>query len=219
METFVDVAELKLVGGAAILDLANTRSGPPDGTPDEESLRDYGDLLRYSVRAGAVDDVDAERLARAASRHPVAARRAFGRTLELRDDAYAVFAALASGRRLPQVPAGRLRAAATEALAHATLADADGTFAIRWEATDDPDRVWWPVAFAGLELLLHGPLDRIKGCGGCSYLFIDETKNRSRRWCSMDECGTREKMRTYVARRAARRSGQAAPDSGRSPGL
>ena len=82
---------------------------------------------------------------------------------------------------------------------------------MRWEATDDPDRVWWPVAYAGLELLLHGPLDRIKGCGGCRYLFLDETKNRSRRWCSMDDCGTREKMRTYVARRAARRSGQVAP--------
>ena len=91
------------------------------------------------------------------------------------------------GRRPPRAPVARLRAAATEALGHATLVDADGSFAIRWEATDDPDRVWWPVAYAGLELCLHGPLDRIKGCGGCSYLFLDETKNRSRRWCSMDE--------------------------------
>ena len=74
--------------------------------------------------------------------------------------------------------------------------DDGGTFSIRWDETDDPDRAWWPVAYAGLELLLHGPLDRIKGCGGCRYLFIDETKNRSRRWCSMDDCGTREKMRT-----------------------
>ena len=113
---------------------------------------------------------------------------------------------------LREVAVGRLRAAATEALAHATLADADGAFAIRWEASDDPDRAWWPVAYTGLEVLLHGQLDRIKGCGGCSYLFLDETKNRSRRWCSMDDCGTREKMRTYVARRAARRSGLVAPN-------
>ena len=211
METFVDVGELKLVGGATILDLANTRSGPPGGAPDEESLRDYGDLLRWGVRAGGIDDAEAERLARSASKHPAAARRAFGRALELRDDAYEVFVALATGRRPPQVAVGRLRAAATEALAHASLTDADGAFAIRWDASDDPDRIWWPVAYTGLELLLHGPLDRVKGCGGCSYVFLDETKNRSRRWCSMDDCGTREKMRTYVARRAARRSGQVAP--------
>src|SRR5207342_1089114 len=133
----------------------------------------YGDLLRWALRAGGIDDAEARRLARSASKHPAAARQAFGRTLELRNDAYEVFEALATGRRPAQVAVGRLRAAATEALAHASLAEADGAFAIRWEASDDPDRIWWPVAYAGLELLLHGPLDRVKGCGGCSYLFLD----------------------------------------------
>ena len=213
METFVDVAELKLVGGTAILDLANTQSGPPGGSPDIESLRDYGDLLRWGVRVGVLGEDEATHLARAATRHPKAAREAFQRTLELRRDAYDVFAALAAERRPPEAEVARLRVAATEALAHATITEADGTFSIRWDETDDPDRAWWPVAHAGLETLLHGPLDRIKGCGGCRYLFLDETKNRSRRWCSMDDCGTREKMRTYVARRAARRRGPASPEA------
>jgi predicted RNA-binding Zn ribbon-like protein len=53
--------------------------------------------------------------------------------------------------------------------------------------------------------LTSGPLGRVKGCAGCNWLFVDESKNKSRRWCSMEECGTHAKMRRYVARRAAKR--------------
>jgi predicted RNA-binding Zn ribbon-like protein len=205
METFVDVSEIRLVGGASILDLANTQSGPPGGSPDIESFGDFGDVLRWGVRAGVLEDSAAERLAGLAAVHPRAAAAAFQRVVALRHDAYAVFSALAGGVAPPDGPLRQLHAAAAESLAHGTVAPDDAAFSMRWTQTDDPDRAWWAVAYGGLELLLHGPLDRIKGCGGCRYLFLDETKNRSRRWCSMEDCGTREKMKTYVARRAERR--------------
>jgi predicted RNA-binding Zn ribbon-like protein len=56
------------------------------------------------------------------------------------------------------------------------------------------------------DLLTGVRLGRVKACGGCRYLFLDETKNGSRRWCSMAECGTRAKMRRFVVRRSAARS-------------
>ncbi|WP_414636011.1 CGNR zinc finger domain-containing protein [Actinophytocola sp.] len=46
-----------------------------------------------------------------------------------------------------------------------------------------------------------GPLDRIKTCAGCRFIFVDESKNRSRRWCGMADRGTAAKIRRYVARR------------------
>jgi predicted RNA-binding Zn ribbon-like protein len=52
-----------------------------------------------------------------------------------------------------------------------------------------------------VELLTAGPLDRLKLCGGCRWLFLDRSKNRSRRWCSMEHCGTAAKMRRYTGRR------------------
>ncbi len=206
METMYDVDELSLVGGSPLLDLANTQSGPPGGAPDSEALHGYDDLLRWDRRMRLVDGNQAQRLEIAAARHPRLARAAFERAVQLRSDGYAVFEAIAAGRPAPADALDRLRAAATQALAEATLADADGRFTVGWPDTDDLDRAWWPVAHAGLELLVRGPLDRVKGCGGCRYLFVDETKNRSRRWCRMEDCGTREKMRTYVARRSARRA-------------
>jgi len=46
---------------------------------------------------------------------------------------------------------------------------------------------------------------RLKACTdeGCQWAFFDTTRNRSRTWCSMEECGNKEKTRRYRARRGA----------------
>jgi predicted RNA-binding Zn ribbon-like protein len=51
-----------------------------------------------------------------------------------------------------------------------------------------------------------GELARLKRCVGCPWLFLDRSKNGSRRWCSMEMCGTDEKVRRYVRKRAAKRA-------------
>jgi CGNR zinc finger len=90
--------------------------------------------------------------------------------------------------------------------ARAALAPSGGDgFGWTWELEDDLAGVLWPVAHSATELLVAGPLGRVKGCAGCNWLFVDESKNRSRRWCAMEECGTHAKMQRYVARRAAKR--------------
>jgi predicted RNA-binding Zn ribbon-like protein len=56
-----------------------------------------------------------------------------------------------------------------------------------------------------------GTWDRLKLCPAedCLWAFFDSSKNRSRRWCSMNVCGNRTKTRSYRRRRAA--SAQNAP--------
>ena len=71
----------------------------------------------------------------------------------------------------------------------------------------------WPVAHAAAVLLTSGNLDRLKLCAGCYWVFLDASRNRSRRWCTMEVCGTDEKMRRYVAKRAARRDSQRRDDA------
>jgi predicted RNA-binding Zn ribbon-like protein len=65
----------------------------------------------------------------------------------------------------------------------------------------------WPVVYGAAELLTAADLSRVKQCAGCPWLFLDRSKNGSRRWCSMEDCGTHAKIVKYVARRAARRPG------------
>ncbi len=123
----------------------------------------------------------------------------------MREELHAVFAAVAAGRRPAASNVELLRRAELEALGGAELVVGEGGAAWSWARDERLTRPLWPAVHAAVELLVRGPLDRVKGCGGCSFLFLDDSKNRSRRWCSMDDCGTAEKMRRYVARRAAAR--------------
>ena len=74
-----------------------------------------------------------------------------------------------------------------------------------WEL-DTLEALGRPIAYAAWELLTSGPLDRVKRCHACPWLYLDQSKNGSRRWCSMDDCGKAVKMSRYVAKRAAARS-------------
>ena len=61
------------------------------------------------------------------------------------------------------------------------------------------------IADAAAELLESTELERLKACGGCGWFFLDRSKNRSRRWCSMNTCGASAKAKTYYRRRNSRR--------------
>jgi predicted RNA-binding Zn ribbon-like protein len=63
----------------------------------------------------------------------------------------------------------------------------------------------WPIARSAAEVLTTGPLERLKSCNGdsCGWVFLDQTRNGRRRWCEMEICGSRAKMRRFRARHAA----------------
>jgi predicted RNA-binding Zn ribbon-like protein len=119
----------------------------------------------------------------------------------MREHLDAVFRSLARGRDAPSTSIGPLVAFEGASLSRAMLLPADGGFTWSWRVDHSLERPLGPVVHAAIELLTNGPLDRVKSCGGCSFLFLDESKNRSRRWCSMDDCGSAEKVRRFVARR------------------
>lgn len=208
METPEHLARLRVVGGHLALDFLNTRSGPPGGPFDVEGLRGYEDLVAWAVRAGTLSEAAARRLVNAARRRPSEAQAALQLALALRDELHGVFVAIAAGDPPPAFALEAVRRAELDGLAGAELAPVEAGAAWTWTWARDErlTRPIWPAVHAAVELLGKGPLDRVKGCGGCSFLFLDDSKNRSRRWCSMDDCGTAEKMRRFVARRRTLRS-------------
>ena len=194
------------MGGNLALDLLNTQNGPAGEAPEEDLLRDYRDLLAWGHHVGILTESEADGLLRRSRRHPVQARAALARTRETRDYLYAIFDAVSRGARPPDLAIDRLRHDEAEALRHAELVPFDGGFTWSWANDNDPALPLWPIVHAALTLLTDGPLDRVKGCASCRFHFLDESKNRSRRWCSMEDCGTADKMRKYVARRASARA-------------
>jgi predicted RNA-binding Zn ribbon-like protein len=105
----------------------------------------------------------------------------------------------------PDAALRRLHLAYVEALAHGQLASGDGGCAWTWDPGGGLLAPLWPIVAAAVELLTHGPADRIKSCGACRFLFIGYSKNGSRRWCSMDDCGKAAKIARYLQRRSGTR--------------
>jgi predicted RNA-binding Zn ribbon-like protein len=203
------IASLRLDGGHLALDFVNTLGGsyelPPE--PHDEHLRSYEDLLAWCGRTGVLDEASAGRLARAAAADPDEAEVVLAEAIEQREKAYAVLRALAESRDPPAGALVSVEDAARRGLATARLERcSDGSYRWHWEHGDDLRSPLRPLAHATLELLCDGPLDRLKRCSGCRWLFIDASKNRSRHWCSMEECGTNAKKRRYVERRRAARA-------------
>jgi predicted RNA-binding Zn ribbon-like protein len=204
----------RIVGGNLAIDLLNTRDLRADGAPGGDVLADYDDIVAWALHMGVVSDVEADRLRGRARRHPAEAAAAFARVVAARDSLDHLFRAVAHGETPAAADLARLARDEADGLGHARLIEADG--GVRWSWADDTglDRPLWPIVHAALGLVLDGPLDRVKGCATCSFLFVDESRNRSRRWCSMDDCGTRAKMRSYVTRRRAARAEPLPPPAG-----
>ena len=197
----------ELVGGRMCLDFVNTLNGSRETGVTEEKLSSYGDLVAWGRQAGAVTERGARRLLKEAGRDPEGAARALARARELREAMYGIFYAASRAARPPaKGDLNVLNAALSEALAQQQLVRTNEGFSWEWAEDDDRlERVVWPVALSAAEVLTSGEVGRTRVCeaGDCSWLFMDLSKNRSRRWCDMKYCGNRAKSRRHYERRRA----------------
>jgi predicted RNA-binding Zn ribbon-like protein len=215
METQAYVERMRLDGGHAALDYVNTLGGPLDGPPEphDEHLRGYEDVAVFAWRVGLIDEPASEELLRRERRRPDESAAVFRDALELRSLVDEVFRPLARGRQPSSRVLSRLAQAERAALEHAALERAGGRYRWAWRTDRALEAPLWLVTDAAIDLLRTGPLERLSVCHGCRWLYLDESKNASRRWCSMAECGTWAKKRRYVERRRARRAASARPRS------
>ncbi|HEY8602107.1 MAG TPA: CGNR zinc finger domain-containing protein, partial [Thermomicrobiales bacterium] len=168
-----------------------------------ERLTSYRRLLAWARQTGALAPVQADRLTVAAAAQPDDANMALAETIAVREAIYHLFSALAAGRPLPDDALSTLNGALTEALGHLRLsASATGP---TWEWVDGGERFTrplWPVVRSAAELLTSADRVRVRECAGtgCGWLFLDTSRNGSRRWCDTRDCGNRERVRRHYAR-------------------
>ncbi len=205
----------EITGGNLALDLANTVDVRP--TPDaRDLLRDWDDLVGWSVQAGAVDAVAARRLARDGARRQGEARAVLRRARFLREALFGIFSSVAAGRPVRSESLAVLNDALSLALGRRRVAARPGGFVWTWQHPDDIlDTMLPPVVHAAADLLCTpDSLARVRVCAAsdrCAWLFLDLSRNASRRWCDMTVCGNRAKarrhyeQRTQARRRPARR--------------
>jgi predicted RNA-binding Zn ribbon-like protein len=197
-----DAGSLPLVAGHLALDFANT-AGWHASDHRLEHLGNYRALLDWSTHAGAISAPEARRVAREAGREPRAAARTMEKAIGYREAVYHAFAAIARGHEPAVADLALIHGARVAALRASVPEWHRGSgMALEWPAGRDLARPLHPIMIAAGELLASGSFDRLKQCGNhpCGWLFLDQSKNGTRRWCSSSECGNAARVRRFRKR-------------------
>jgi predicted RNA-binding Zn ribbon-like protein len=180
--------------GHLALDFANAVSQRHTASPIDR-LPSYDRLLAFARQCDLAAPAHLRRLERRAARDPSAAEAARRTAVELREALYRLFAAVAQ-RRDPAAPD---LSVFNRALARIRLGrDLDW----EWADPDALDSLLAPITRAALDLLRSDLRERIRICAAddCVWLFLDTSRNRTRRWCDMKQCGNRAKVRRFYRR-------------------
>lgn len=197
------VSTLRLLGGRLCLNFVNTIEDRTSDQP-EEQITSYDDLVTWATRADALLPEIGSALREQALHDSEAAARAVKQALALREALYRIFLKVARASAPDTADLRLLQGAYIAALANGDLLEGRAAFHWEWEgASDRLDQMLWPIAVSAIEVLMSDDLRRIKICSsemGCGWIFYDSSKNGSRRWCSMEGCGSQHKMRAHYAR-------------------
>ena len=184
-------------GGHPALDLVNTLEERPSDAPIE-NLPNYSALLSFTELAGLIEPSAAERLR--SLRGPPCARVA-RRVRKLREHLYAILSAHQVGRLVPQRSLDAIAVEVRSAHFARAFTSTGASNAIRhyWVSPDLPELPLHACALAVEALLVSADHNRIRKCGAadCEVHFVDTSKAHRRQWCSMRNCGNREKQRRW----------------------
>jgi predicted RNA-binding Zn ribbon-like protein len=192
-----------LVAGRLALEFNNTGSERVNGGVTE-MLHDYGDLLDWCERLEVLEPADLTRFRALAETQPAEAAEALAEIIALRETVYRIFSARAHGRVPANEDLERLNEALARALPWRRLAPEGACCRWDWQLPDDLRAPAFPMWNSAADILTDAyELERVKECTNesCSWLFLDSSKNRSRRWCEMRECGNRAKAKRHYQRK------------------
>jgi predicted RNA-binding Zn ribbon-like protein len=191
-----------IVGGNSALDLVNTVSGW--NSDPEDWIPDIGSFFAWARTSGLLDTREMNEAARRAQGAPVAADRVLASVKELR---FALWRLINSLEQRKRARPGDL-AIMNEWMRRLALSEQllVGRNKVTFAINRDISVLELPglrVTAAALWLLKDPSLARIKTCraSDCGWKFVDQSKNRSRRWCDMSVCGNLAKARRYRARK------------------
>lgn len=183
------------------LDLINTVSWRR-GANRRDDLTTAADLISWAEKAGLLPPGDA----RLWDADPAAGRRILEQTVTVRELLFRLFSAVAAGNPPAAQDLEDFNDRLGQSLARIRLVQRANGYAWAFHPGQKPlERILDPVLRSAADLLVSPDLQRLKICAdhSCGWLFFDMSRNRSRRWCDMRDCGNRAKARRYYRRQSA----------------
>jgi predicted RNA-binding Zn ribbon-like protein len=182
------------------IDFANTVAYR--GSKPEDSLHNLADLFTWLRTAKALPEPLVATLPRLIASAQIDETLLFNEIISLRETGYRLLNAVAAPSAMPSGDLQRLNHALAEAPAHVSLAHSDNLIGWRIETQPTAAGILAPVLWSTADLLAGPDSARLRACANpqCLWLFLDDSKNGTRRWCSMQACGNRAKAHRHYQR-------------------
>lgn len=194
---------LDLMSGHPALEFTNTVGNHASDQP-HETLFSYDDLLGWAKRVGWLREEQVQILLGEAARQPRKAASIFAEVLALREALYRIFVAQTKGKSPTEPDLAILNSGLTGPTRGAQVVRRAGRFEWQWNLAENAlETPLWFLVLSAVDLLTSENCQRVGQCAdedGCGWLFVDTTRNHSRRWCDINDCGNRAKQRRYQKR-------------------
>lgn len=193
--------KLSLDGGCLCLDFINTVHNRSVKNP-YDYLFNYKELLKWIRKTGALQSDVIEALESLYEQDGATGEKSRVEIIHARELLHEIFAAIAIG----EIPDS-----STTVHFNDLLSTVNSKIAIQfsgahmthlqWRAIKNLKFPLYPIIKSAYDLLVSNKLNRVKVCGSCGWLFLDQSKNNSRRWCSMQTCGSAVKAKKYYRKK------------------
>jgi len=184
------------------LSYANTLTWRGDPAPIEK-LHELTDILGWIERTGVVTAAATRPIRHWSRSHAEGVATVFAEAIAIREALFRIFSAIAVGEAIRPRDFALLKAAVAKTPPRSQLNRAGEHYG--WQIDElrpSVADVLAPVLWSAGDLLLNAGQRRIRCCANkeCLWLFIDQSKNGTRRWCDMSSCGNRAKARRHYSR-------------------
>jgi predicted RNA-binding Zn ribbon-like protein len=189
----------ELIGGHPALDLVNTLDWRFRDTGSEELINNYADAVSFIEQSGMIGPGDARRLLRGVPGNK--ADKIVAAVRELREALAEILYAAVAGKSPSTSSVRKLEACLNNARAQQQL-HWEGA-KLEWKLAQplSPSALLWLLTLSAGEFVTSDRMQLLRECGNdeCRWLFLDSSKNHTRRWCDMKICGNRMKARRFKA--------------------
>jgi predicted RNA-binding Zn ribbon-like protein len=192
--------DLNIHGERPIIDYTNTADwrGKEEST---EYINQYHDLIDWAELTELVEKQTAAKLREVAKRDPLKAQEAHTRAIKFREAAYNTLVSI-SNTKPANLEDKKIIDSETGFMYKHIKLDLDSQ-RITLDDENNPEYILWLLVKDFVDLITSDEIERVKRCASdeCGWLFIDSSKNRSRKWCNMRGCGNRAKARRYYSKK------------------
>src|SRR6266700_3514524 len=170
----------------------------------EELFTSYRDLVAWSQQTDITSDEEAQHLLEEARRRPQEAEAVRQQAITWREMIFRIFQATVGESMPDEEDVQQFNEALAEAMSKVRIVAEGEHYIWDWrEKATALDWILWPVLRSTSDVLTSEEVHLVRQCASesCSWLFLDTSKNHSRRWCDMQNCGNRAKVNRHYERK------------------